>query len=98
MSAFLKKVGAGVHFLHDMAQKRGLIESDLTHLSENNFELGDTLVRDAGKLGLTVQLVDPVLLDGAAVSSSRIRTALRQAQTEEAVLAVLSPDKTVDAA
>ena len=46
MSAFLKKVGAGVHFLHDMAQKRGLIESDLTHLSENNFELGDTLVRE----------------------------------------------------
>lgn len=28
----------------------------------------------------------------------RIRTALRQAQSEEAVLAVLSPDKTVDAA
>jgi PTS system nitrogen regulatory IIA component len=28
----------------------------------------------------------------------RIRAALRQAQTEEAVLAILSPDKTVDAA
>lgn len=46
MSSFRKKVGAGVHFLHEQAQKHGMIESDLRHLSENNFELGDTLVRE----------------------------------------------------
>ena len=32
--------------LYDHAQKRGLIESDLQHLAENHFELGDTLVRE----------------------------------------------------
>jgi len=38
---------------------------------------GASLVRDAGRLGLAVQLVEPVQLDGEPVSSSRIRTALR---------------------
>jgi riboflavin kinase/FMN adenylyltransferase len=52
---------------------------------------GDTLVHDAGKLGLTVQLVDPVLLDGAAVSSSRIRTALRHGDLALANRMLLRP-------
>ena len=39
---------------------------------------GAALVHDAGRLGLAVHLVEPVELDGEPVSSSRIRTALRQ--------------------
>jgi CBS domain containing-hemolysin-like protein len=41
-----KAVGSAIHALHDLAQKRGLIESDLSHLADNDFELGDTLVRE----------------------------------------------------
>jgi CBS domain containing-hemolysin-like protein len=41
-----KATGAAIHFLYDLAQKRGLIKSDLSHLEDNNFELGDTLVRE----------------------------------------------------
>lgn len=33
-------------YLHEDAQKRGLIESDLKSLADNDFELGDTLVRE----------------------------------------------------
>jgi CBS domain containing-hemolysin-like protein len=33
-------------FLYADAQKRGFIESDLSHLADNDFELGDTLVRE----------------------------------------------------
>jgi CBS domain containing-hemolysin-like protein len=39
-------LGSGVNFLYHQAQKRGIVESDREHLSENNFELGDTLVRE----------------------------------------------------
>jgi CBS domain containing-hemolysin-like protein len=35
-----------IHYLYEEAQKRGLIESDLEQLSDNDFELGDTLVRE----------------------------------------------------
>jgi CBS domain containing-hemolysin-like protein len=41
-----KSVGSAIHFLYDFAQKRGLIKSDLSHLMDNDFELGDTLVRE----------------------------------------------------
>ena len=41
-----KAVGSAIHFLYDLAQKRGFIESDLSHLADNDFELGDTLVRE----------------------------------------------------
>ena len=33
-------------YLHEEAQKHGLIESDLKSLADNDFELGDTLVRE----------------------------------------------------
>ena len=33
-------------YLHEEAKKRGLIESDLKSLADNDFELGDTLVRE----------------------------------------------------
>jgi len=36
----------GLSYLYTDAQKRGLIESDLSHLTDNDFELGDTLVRE----------------------------------------------------
>jgi CBS domain containing-hemolysin-like protein len=41
-----KVVGSAIHFLYDLAQKRGLIKSDLSNLADNDFELGDTLVRE----------------------------------------------------
>jgi CBS domain containing-hemolysin-like protein len=41
-----KTLGSAIHFLYDFAQKRGLIKSDLAHLTDNDFELGDTLVRE----------------------------------------------------
>lgn len=52
---------------------------------------GESLVRDAGKLGLAVQLVNPVALDGAAVSSSRIRAALRHGDLALANRMLLRP-------
>jgi CBS domain containing-hemolysin-like protein len=36
----------GLTYLYTDAQKRGIIESDLSHLTDNDFELGDTLVRE----------------------------------------------------
>jgi CBS domain containing-hemolysin-like protein len=41
-----KAVGSAIHFLYDLAQKCGLIKGDLSHLADNDFELGDTLVRE----------------------------------------------------
>ena len=52
---------------------------------------GATLVRDAGKLGIEASLVEPILLDDAAVSSSRIRTALRQGDLALANRMLLRP-------
>ncbi len=52
---------------------------------------GESLVRDAGLLGLTVHLVEPVALDGAAVSSSRIRAALRHGDLALANRMLLRP-------
>ena len=52
---------------------------------------GESLVRDSGKLGLTVHLVEPVALDGEAVSSSRIRAALRHGDLALANRMLLRP-------
>jgi CBS domain containing-hemolysin-like protein len=41
-----KALSSVIHFLYHQAQKRGLIESDLNQLSDHDFELGDTLVRE----------------------------------------------------
>ncbi len=46
VSAISKIFAKGLTVLYTDAQKRGLIESDLSHLADNNFELGDTLVRE----------------------------------------------------
>jgi CBS domain containing-hemolysin-like protein len=35
-----------IHGLYEFAQKRGLVAGDLEHLTDNDFELGDTLVRE----------------------------------------------------
>jgi riboflavin kinase/FMN adenylyltransferase len=52
---------------------------------------GASLVHDAGKLGLMVHLVEPVALDGEAVSSSRIRAALRHGDLALANRMLLRP-------
>lgn len=39
-------LGKALTFIYESAQKRGIVASDLTHLAENHFELGDTLVRE----------------------------------------------------
>ncbi|MEY4970525.1 MAG: hypothetical protein RLZZ277_756 [Actinomycetota bacterium] len=41
-----KAAGNAILFLYDLAQKRGLIKNDSSHLADNDFELGDTLVRE----------------------------------------------------
>jgi CBS domain containing-hemolysin-like protein len=41
-----KALSSIIHSLYHQAQKRGLIESDLNQLSDHDFELGDTLVRE----------------------------------------------------
>ena len=46
VSAISKIFAKGLTVLYTDAQKRGLIESDLSHLADNDFELGDTLVRE----------------------------------------------------
>ncbi len=46
VSAISKIFAKGLTLLYTDAQKRGLIESDLSHLADNDFELGDTLVRE----------------------------------------------------
>jgi riboflavin kinase / FMN adenylyltransferase len=52
---------------------------------------GASLVHDAGQLGLMVHLVEPVDLDGEAVSSSRIRAALRHGDLALANRMLLRP-------
>jgi CBS domain containing-hemolysin-like protein len=39
-------LGKALTAIYEKAQKRGIVASDLTHLAENHFELGDTLVRE----------------------------------------------------
>jgi len=46
MNSFLKKGFKALSFLHTHAEKRGLLEVDKSKLTDNNFELGDTLVRE----------------------------------------------------
>ena len=46
MSKWNKALSAAVNYIYDSAQKRGIIESDLKHLGDNDFDLGDTLVRE----------------------------------------------------
>lgn len=46
VNAIAKIFAKGLTYLYTDAQKRGLIESDLSHLTDNDFELGDTLVRE----------------------------------------------------
>jgi CBS domain containing-hemolysin-like protein len=41
-----KAVSKAIHGLYEFAQKRGLVAGDLEHLTDNDFELGDTLVRE----------------------------------------------------
>jgi len=52
---------------------------------------GESLVRDGGRLGLAVNLIAPVQLDGAAVSSSRIRAALHHGDLALANRLLLRP-------
>jgi CBS domain containing-hemolysin-like protein len=46
VNQLLKVCGRGITNLYHFAQKHKLIESDLDHLAGNNFDLGDTLVRE----------------------------------------------------
>jgi riboflavin kinase/FMN adenylyltransferase len=52
---------------------------------------GASLVRDGARLGLSVQLVEPVQLDGEPVSSSRIRAALHHGDLALANRLLLRP-------
>ncbi len=46
VSQFEQLLGKALIAIYEKAQKRGIVASDLTHLAENHFELGDTLVRE----------------------------------------------------
>ncbi len=46
VNQFEQLLGKALTAIYEKAQKRGLVASDLTHLAENHFELGDTLVRE----------------------------------------------------
>ncbi len=46
VSQFERLLGKALTAIYEKAQKRGIVASDLTHLAENHFELGDTLVRE----------------------------------------------------
>ena len=46
VNAILKKLSSSLVFLYDQGLKRGFIEVDSKHLGDNDFELGDTLVRE----------------------------------------------------
>lgn len=46
MNQFEQLLGKALTAIYEGAQKRGIVASDLTHLAENHFELGDTLVRE----------------------------------------------------
>ena len=46
MNPVEQMLGKALTAIYERAQKRGIVASDLTHLAENHFELGDTLVRE----------------------------------------------------
>ena len=46
VNQFEQLLGKALTAIYEGAQKRGIVASDLTHLAENHFELGDTLVRE----------------------------------------------------
>ena len=46
VNQFEQLLGKALTAIYEVAQKRGIVASDLTHLAENHFELGDTLVRE----------------------------------------------------
>ena len=46
VNQFEQLLGKALTSIYEQAQKRGIVASDLTHLAENHFELGDTLVRE----------------------------------------------------
>lgn len=46
VNQFEQLLGKAFTAIYEGAQKRGIVASDLTHLAENHFELGDTLVRE----------------------------------------------------
>ena len=46
VNSFLKSASKALSFLHAQAEKRGLIQGDPSKLKDNDFELGDTLVRE----------------------------------------------------
>jgi CBS domain containing-hemolysin-like protein len=46
VNQFEQLLGKALTSIYEHAQKRGIVASDLTHLAENHFELGDTLVRE----------------------------------------------------
>lgn len=46
VNQFEQLLGKALTAIYEKAQKRGIVASDLTHLAENHFELGDTLVRE----------------------------------------------------
>jgi CBS domain containing-hemolysin-like protein len=46
MNPLTQSLSKAISALYQFGQRKGIIESDLKHLSENHFELGDTLVRE----------------------------------------------------
>ena len=46
VNVILKKLSSSLVYLYDQGLKRGFIEVDSKHLGDNDFELGDTLVRE----------------------------------------------------
>lgn len=46
VNPIVKGLTSALVFLYDQAGKRGLINGDSSHLKDNDFELGDTLVRE----------------------------------------------------
>lgn len=46
VNQFEQLLGKALSAIYEKAQKHGIVASDLTHLAENHFELGDTLVRE----------------------------------------------------
>ena len=61
-----------IHALFHRAQKLGWVESDLSHLSENDFDLGDTLVRE-----LMVPRTDMVWIERDKTLRQALSLALR---------------------
>jgi CBS domain containing-hemolysin-like protein len=67
-----KALSKTIHFLYDAAQKRGLVAGDLQHLTDNDFELGDTLVRE-----LMVPRTDMVWVEREKTLRQALSLALR---------------------